>query len=359
MIRFASSSVTRGGATIREVRRAALPVLSTAAKWSGVFMSRRIEEVPFDRIPEEILTFWRRCTQQNNDLTPFHSYEWLRCWADSYAAREDAYLAVAYNGTGTPVSLLPLMRWKGSLRSLSYNASDYTGLIWDGSRINVNDMAQYLLTNTSHMQVVLWNVRALDPLVVALTGESRLELVDRTAVTSMTLPHTRLRPWNQQAPISRRELGRKRRRLDEAGASIRYTRDLDDPSLERAMAIHTAHWARRGESGSFADERRRDFLRRLMRDGPALHCASLWIGTDLLSYRLGPIDDKTYYDWNTGTDPEARRYSPGLVLLDALIARLSMTERVRTIDFLRGEEDYKRAWLTESTWVSTYRCLRA
>src|SRR6185437_6046748 len=98
---------------------------------------------------------------------------------------------------------------------------------------------------------------------------------------------------------------------------------------------------RRGQGGSFADPRRVDFVRRLMKEGPPLLCSTMTVNGQLVSYRFGPIDGTAYYDWNTGTDPAMARYTPGLVLLDAIVERLSMSERVRTVDFLRGDEDYK------------------
>jgi CelD/BcsL family acetyltransferase involved in cellulose biosynthesis len=316
-----------------------------------------VTEVPFEHVSRESRDFWDACVRTNPDLTPFHSYQWLACWAQAYGANRAAVVFEVRTALGEIDCLLPMMRWEGAVRTLSYNSSDYTGLVWSRRCSGASALANHLQVEARSSPVLLWNVRGHDPLVGALSRGVTLKLVERVGVTSVTLPLDRLRPWQQVAPISLGELRRKRGKLEKRGMTLRFAGRFDDATLTSAIALHTATWNRRGQPGSFADGRRREFLRLLGEEGPTLLCSTLSVGDRLLSYRLGPIDDRAYYDWNTGSDPDERNTSPGLVLLHGLVSRLSLSERVKRVDFLRGSEDYKRAWVTSSGWVSTYEVL--
>ncbi len=298
---------------------------------------------------------WARCVAENDDLTPFHGRGWLESWAAAYDARQAAAILVHEVG-GRVRALLPLMRWQGGLRSLSYNATDYTGLVWrHEARASAVAFAEWLVGSARTQAITLWNVSSTDPLIAALAARDRLRLVGRTPVSSIRLSRSRLRPWRQLSPISARELRRKRDRLTSAGATITFVPTVSDETIDEFMRVHTAGWNARGAPGSFADLRRVAFVRMLAASGLPLLFATMWVEDRVVSYRFGPVDERTYYDWNTGTDPRFARYTPGLVLLDQLVERMTISERVMRVDFLRGAEDYKRAWQTETTWVSEYR----
>jgi CelD/BcsL family acetyltransferase involved in cellulose biosynthesis len=316
---------------------------------------QRVTPVSLDDLTLAQREEWIRCLAINPELTPFHSYPWLSSWATAYEARHLSFILISRNSTRDVLGLLPLMRSSSGVRSLSYNSSDYTGMIWRSDRGATSlALADYLTTMATIETVVLWNVRASDPLVGVLGSRNRLNLVNRSPVSAINLATARFRPWNLLARVSAREITRKQRRLAEADMRIVFAGTVDDPTLEEMVDVHTRSWERRGERGSFADPRRVTFVRELLQSRLPLFFAILYLGGRLVSYRFGPIDERTYYDWNTGTDPEYGRDSPGVVLLAALIDRMVLSERVHTIDFLRGSEDYKRAWITDAGWVSEY-----
>lgn len=68
--------------------------------------------------------------------------------------------------------------------------------------------------------------------------------------------------------------------------------------------------------------------------------------SELMSYIIGFLYNKTFYYWNLGYDPKFTVCSPGrLLLIDVL--KYCFNERILEFDFMRGEEKYKQNWTTD------------
>jgi CelD/BcsL family acetyltransferase involved in cellulose biosynthesis len=150
----------------------------------------------------------------------------------------------------------------------------------------------------------------------------------------------------------RHEIRRKVRRAEAAG-EVELVESADPVAdLDAFIDLHQARW---GERGLFpptpgGDQSRR-FVRRLFelfgeRTGPAewsvhlgfLTVAGRRIGAEI---HFETADSVLYY--NAGIDPEARDWSPGVVLLERLVRR-AIDRRKSRVDLLRGDEPYKYEW---------------
>lgn len=153
-----------------------------------------------------------------------------------------------------------------------------------------------------------------------------------------------------------------RRRLERAGrCGLQCVPARDSEyAADVLMGLHERRWSARGEpSGLFADALLRGFVRDVI---PELGSAGV-----LRMYAL-TFDDRPIaatfamhapgatHIYITGFDPEASRYSPGLVSNAAAIGGAA-AEGDRTVQLLRGRERYKyRLGATERpTWRRVLR----
>ncbi len=137
---------------------------------------------------------------------------------------------------------------------------------------------------------------------------------------------------------------RKRARLERDLGPVRFV--FDDPApeaLERCMAWKSRQYGASGVTDVFA-QRENVELFRLMRARGAVVVSSLRAGDTLLAAHLGGIDEERLYWWVPAYDPAFGRYSPGRLLLEALM-REGQARR-REFDFLIGDEDYKWHYAT-------------
>ncbi len=132
----------------------------------------------------------------------------------------------------------------------------------------------------------------------------------------------------------RHELRRKRRRFREG---------LGEPELVRGP-LHLSefmrlHRAAPGEKGGFMTDAREAFFADLL-GVPGARLDALMAGDSVVAAAFGFEDEHAYYLYNSAYDPGVASASPGIILVDALIAEAAVSGRTR-FDFLKGDEGYK------------------
>ncbi len=145
----------------------------------------------------------------------------------------------------------------------------------------------------------------------------------------------------------RHEIRRKIRRAEAAG-EIRLTTSPDPlADLEAFIDLHQKRW---GADGLFPDTPGGDCSRRFFRDlfrrfGPdgAVKLTRLTVGDRLIASGVHFDDGERIGYYNAGVDPEARDFSPGVVMV-AEYVRQAIASGRRALDFLRGDESYKYEW---------------
>jgi CelD/BcsL family acetyltransferase involved in cellulose biosynthesis len=124
---------------------------------------------------------------------------------------------------------------------------------------------------------------------------------------------------------------------------------LDD-EMERLFELHQRRWNERWLPGVFGGARVQRFhkeaARALLERGRLrLFTLKLDGQTEAALYCFAFNDRMCYYQG--GFEPTLARFSPGTVLT-AHAVRQAIEERFPVFDFLRGEEEYKAKWTTES-----------
>jgi CelD/BcsL family acetyltransferase involved in cellulose biosynthesis len=146
-----------------------------------------------------------------------------------------------------------------------------------------------------------------------------------------------------------------RRRLNQAQKTVDdgslYTlskmKSLEEFSsaLNDIIALHQQRWNRIGYPGLFADERFRSFQQELLtafhRNG-WLWCTTANADGKCVAARLAFTFNNTMYDYLSGFDDTAAsaKRRPGLAIILSMMQN-AIDEQRQTIDFLRGEEQYK------------------
>lgn len=146
----------------------------------------------------------------------------------------------------------------------------------------------------------------------------------------------------------RRRFQQASRALSDKGPLV--VRDASDPAdidkaMDQLIKLHQFRWNRLGYPGLFFDKRFRAFLRDYVIQ--ALQENGIWlqlVEQDGRCYaaRLALKDKHSYYDYISGfnDDSLSSRQRPGLGLMLKLLEDASR-QSISTIEFLRGDEEYK------------------
>jgi CelD/BcsL family acetyltransferase involved in cellulose biosynthesis len=137
----------------------------------------------------------------------------------------------------------------------------------------------------------------------------------------------------------------RRRRLERDLGPLQVV--FDDPRQEpfdRCLAWKSAQYLATGYRDLFERHENVQMFVELRRRG-ALVVTSLWAGELLLAAHLGAFADNRLYWWVPAYDPEFARYSPGRLMLEAMLRESFHRQHVE-FDFLIGNEAYKWYYAT-------------
>jgi CelD/BcsL family acetyltransferase involved in cellulose biosynthesis len=139
----------------------------------------------------------------------------------------------------------------------------------------------------------------------------------------------------------RHELRRKSRRFEaQVGVpelSVHHgDGDAPDDAVDEFIRLHRLA---AGAKGNFMDAEHERFFRRLARQ-EGWRTDVLRVGERVAACLFGWSDHDAYYLYNSSYDPDLGAASPGIVALTFLIES-AIDEGIRTLDFLKGAEEYK------------------
>jgi CelD/BcsL family acetyltransferase involved in cellulose biosynthesis len=316
--------------------------------------------------------------------TPFQSWSWLSAWWSAYGDSRVLRVITVRRG-GQLVGVLPLMLdrrlGRARLGFIGTGLSDHLdGLVLEGMEDEVVAAWVRALRALGGWTVVdLHEVRP-DAVVWGLYERWSLAV----AIPQSTCLERQASSWDELlAPMSaraRKAMRRSVRAAERAGVAAHRVTGADvGPAVVSLLADHRAQWV--GRSTPITEEHLSDrfetFLREAVvgmaqRDRAALFEFRDADETVARVLFLVGHDYVGYYLY--GASPRALEEFHVTALLMHVAVELAGSRQVRTINFLRGDEAYKRRWAPEAhtshrlvlgrarpSWVAVagYRSLRA
>ena len=298
---------------------------------------------------------WKELLKRDPDRHIFATPEWNRCWWEEFKAGKEIYTLVMRRD-GELAALVPLYLKREGDRSIlrfigGIDLTDYLGPI-----CAIEDRAEVAEATVAWLQdaPITWsefdghNMPVPFGFAEYLVDHAdrrgfELDLTQEETSAVLVLPGS----WEEYEasldPKERHELRRKRRRFvrEHPDAGMR---SATEETLERDLDTFVEmHRGAEGMKGHFMRPEIATFFRRVAEALMPLG----WLRLDLLeigdravaatfSFQL----ENTFYLYNSAYEPDARRLSPGLVLVSQLVQR-AIDEGRRQFDFLRGPERYK------------------
>lgn len=149
-------------------------------------------------------------------------------------------------------------------------------------------------------------------------------------------------------PRVRSKIRQAMRNASERGARFEWCHDLETLNLhlDNLYELHGMRWRAAGRPGSFTDERRREFYRKLSPGLIAenrLRFARLEMDNKPVAYQIGALAGGVYYQLQEGFHTDFGDLRVGTALRAHVIQSL-IAEGVRRYDFMAGESQHKAEW---------------
>lgn len=324
------------------------------------------------RTTEELEQFaaeWRGLWEQDRQATPFHSPEWMLPWWHSFG-QPDVQAVVLSRGQES-VGLLPfyVYREPGAperrLLPIGVSTTDYLGGVFAPSCTD-EDVEAGLRTLLSEGQWDEMIATQLRPGARMLRAMPKLhpglecfptEFCSRT-------PALRLAELPQKIRRNAMYYRNRAQRQGELELTVADSSNWQE-AFEALVRLHRERWQTRGEEGVLSDHRvlsmHREAMPLLLAAG-LLRLCCLRLNGEIIAVLYSLIDppereDRREYFYLTAYSPAHAELRPGTLLI-ALAMERAVTEGVRTVDMLRGEEAYKQIWHMERTPTFGFKAQR-
>ena len=308
------------------------------------------------------LTAWPDLSESCTADVLCNSPDWILPYAECFV-QGDSLFGWTMEEAGEPVAFLPFRiepsRGRFSMRRAIHAAdgtfdSDYLDLCVRSGREEpaAERLLEALSSEAGLDAVVLAGVPEASPALAALRNElekKRLPYRERPSNgLAAPLPDTFETYLAGLKSRMRSKVRQALRAAEHRGARFAW---CDEPSsldrhLDELFELHQKRWNAVGRPGSFGDEPRRAFYRRVARDFLSrgrLRFSRLELDGRPVAYQIGLLAGGAYYQLQEGFDPAPEDFRTATALRAMGIRRM-IEEGVRSYDFMGGEARHKRDW---------------
>jgi CelD/BcsL family acetyltransferase involved in cellulose biosynthesis len=318
---------------------------------------QRIDEINYFE------TEWNQLLSQSFDNNPFLTYEWLTSWWKHFGREREMKIFASEQGANSLI--IPVMYSKckvlGSKRRkvefIASGDSDYQCFLVTNlqkAAETVNQLIESIIEDSTDVDRILFAEVPEDSFTARLLEKVRGDGFGVSCLATSTCPYVTL-PDNYET--FSQFLGSNMRRnlkIWERDAlkdyRVNFVRYDELGSVEEAMktffALHQKSQVAKGNWGVFSDSANRSFHM----DVANAFAEKGWLGLFFLTFNDQPVSTVYSYEYRgklyaylCGFDTEYARYRPGHLAFKNLI-KYGIDKKLKELDFLRGDEEYKARW---------------
>jgi hypothetical protein len=139
-----------------------------------------------------------------------------------------------------------------------------------------------------------------------------------------------------------RRKAKKLARLEGARYEIAQTPEAVDAAMDAWERLYAKSWQQAESYPAFMRDVAHAFAARGW-----LRLGMLWIGSDLAAAQIWYVCNGTASIFKLAYDPQYAEHSAGSLLTAHLMRHAIDVDRVEVVDYLSGDDDYKRDWMSE------------
>lgn len=302
----------------------------------------------------------------NGDYCVQSSYEWMAAWWDHFSKRSRELLIVTIEEEGAIVGIGPFMIehsvFISQLKFVGSGLTDYHEILADPSCgvPTISLIMEHIIKNRYADIINLEQVSDRSSLAQYLNDRGPYKKRAMVRCLKADLSFSCWEEYLQSLGRNlRRDWTKKLGHLADMG-DLKFIKPATLPEkrdwLDRLLSLHARRWDREEQVSKFGAMRTKAFLARIVEEIPEIAIYVLQLDDRIVAYRMGFIHDHTYYDWNTSHDPDLSSQSVGKVLMGLVIKDL-IACRVKRIDLMRGDYDWKKKWVANAQTSVNYQFL--
>lgn len=331
----------------------------------------------FQRFDEhnDFETWWNRLLANSLDNHPFLTYEWLTLWWKHFGNGKELKLFTLEN-EGKVSLVVPVMystcKVLGSKRTkvefVASGDSDYQSFIvtnFQEAAKGMNQLIEDIMEDSNDADCVTFNEVPEDSVTAKLLEDIEAKCVGTSHSATSSCPYVAL-PNNYE--IYSQTLGSNMRRnlkvwekqalKDYRVEFVKYDEiGTVDEGMKIFFNLHQKRQVVKGNFGVFSSDYQKSFHEELAN----AFAKKGWLDLFFLTFNDKPVSAIYSYEYNgklfaylCGFDPEYAKYRPGHLAFKNLI-KYGIDKKLKEVDFLRGDEEYKSRWRAQVRNNSEFR----
>ena len=306
---------------------------------------------------------WQQLYRHSGHSLPFLSHAWNVAWSANLATAQDRLATIVLRDGSTVLGIAPFIRHRERTAGIPVKMLQLIGGVHSAYKdfLGQSEPARFAsdLFAVLSSSALRWDVLLLDSIRVdspwpdLARSECASRHLEYSIEVQTPLPYLELPASYEQLRAGLKKSLRRNlnRRLQQLGRTTwAYTRHsgtaVTEKHLGEAQRIERLSWKGQRGLGVFADDRDFRFHTDLLATPEkefALDLAFLSIDGSPAVFQYGFVQGSTYFAYNTSYDPQYRDFSPGMLIMNALIEDL-ISKRMTRCDLLQGGDTYKRDW---------------
>lgn len=301
---------------------------------------------------------WGEIVRDNNYYVQ-NSYNWCSIWWKHFHSNKnrELYIITVFH-KGEIVGIAPMLIEKRfgfrEMRFIGAGHTDFHQLLVEGDFYESS--AEVILRHFGKFRewdiVYLDEVNDEDRLYKYLVGREDIKVKYKIGCPIVDIDELNWDEYikNIKSKNLRKDYQRKSHKLERETALELMVIDQEEGLrlyIEELFGLHIERWAHEGEISAFNHEDMKSFIKdvflSLIKDGKA-RLYILKDGENVISYRLGFVQNGVFYDWITSFDKNYIKYSPGKIITGYVIKHL-IEDNYKVFHFMRGDYDYKKGWM--------------
>lgn len=298
-----------------------------------------------------------------NNRTPHSTSQWLVTWWRAFGGEHSLRVGLFWDA-GQLVGYAPLMLSREKVFGIHYRQlcflgeglSDYADIFCLNDDLQIkHKIIRIILTEWEWEwdRIYLTNIREGSNTITAFEAQQAHYAIDvesHTRCLFMQLSDTSFNQFYKSLNKNRRnEFQKIKQKLDAPATSwsLQFNPSVSpDKLLEVFGDLHTARAVHKGFFVFYQDERFRHFFLDLFatpQDDFELLWTTITHDGSVISYMLGFVMNKVYFQWNIGFSENYKMFSPNKVHHLFLIEEC-FKRGYKEFDFMRGDSKYKFDW---------------
>lgn len=311
-------------------------------------------------------TGWNQLLSRSLDNHPFLTYEWLTTWWKHFGKGRELKLFTA-ESEGTISLAIPVMystrKVFGSKRcKIEFVAtpdSDYQAFLvtsFQKASRTVNQLIENVMEDSNDADCLVFGDVPENSITCKLLEEVKEYGYGGTRSATNSCPYV---PLANDYDLYLQTLGHNMRRnlkiwekqalKDYRVEFVRYEKiGTTEEAMKILFELHQKSQRAKGNWGVFSDDTKKSFHLEVAN----VFANKGWLALFFLTFNDKPVSTVYAYEYNgklyaylSGFDPKYSRYRPGHLAFKNLI-KYGIQKKLKELDFLRGDEEYKTRWGT-------------